>query len=43
VGSEVKSLRDGNANIGDAYVVHTRSGELILYNSTSRLMRRPTG
>jgi SsrA-binding protein len=33
VGSEVKSLRDANANIGDAYVVHTRSGELILYNS----------
>lgn len=33
LGSEVKSLRDGNANIGDAYVVHTKSGALILYNS----------
>lgn len=33
LGSEVKSLRDGNANIGDAYVAHTRSGELTLFNS----------
>lgn len=33
LGSEVKSLRDANVNIGDAYVVHTKSGELILYNS----------
>jgi SsrA-binding protein len=33
LGSEVKSLRDGNANIGDSYVVHTRAGELVLFNS----------
>ncbi len=32
VGSEVKSLRDGHANIGDSYVIH-KSGALILLNS----------
>lgn len=32
VGSEVKSLRNGNANIGDAYVIH-KANELTLLNS----------
>jgi SsrA-binding protein len=32
LGSEVKSLRDGNANIGDAYVIH-QNNELILLHS----------
>jgi len=32
LGSEVKSLRDGNANIQDAYVMHHK-GELTLLNS----------
>ena len=31
-GSEVKSLRTGKANIGEAYA-HTRDGELWLYNA----------
>ncbi len=32
LGSEVKSLRDGNANIQDAYVIH-KNDELILLNA----------
>ena len=32
VGSEVKSLRDGNVNIGDSYVVH-KDTELYLLNA----------
>lgn len=32
LGSEVKSLRDGNANLGDSYVVHHK-GELTLYHA----------
>jgi SsrA-binding protein len=32
VGSEVKSLRDGKANLGDAYVIH-RGNELFLINA----------
>lgn len=32
LGSEVKSLRGGHANIGDSYVIH-KSNELVLLNS----------
>ena len=32
-GSEVKSLRDGNANLGDSYVAHTQRGDLILFKA----------
>jgi len=32
VGSEVKSLRDAKANIGDAYVIH-KGNELVLINA----------
>ena len=32
LGSEVKSLRDGQANVGDSYVIH-KGGALILLNS----------
>jgi SsrA-binding protein len=33
LGSEVKSLRQGTVNLGDAYALPTRAGELILHNA----------
>jgi len=33
LGSEVKSLREGTANLGDAYVLPTKSGELIMHHA----------
>lgn len=33
LGSEVKSLRDGTANLGDAYVLPTKNGEMFLHHA----------
>jgi len=33
MGSEVKSLRDGTANLSDAYAIVTRAGELVLHHA----------